>query len=115
NALKQQTALAVPSRPAAASPADDLYARARTAAARGDLAAARDAATAALRLDEKHAEAHALLGFVLGQQGDLAGARTHLERAVAIRPESAEAHYSLGVALWYGGAKDRALSGLRET
>ena len=52
----------------------------------------------ALRLDDKHAEAHTLLGFTLGQQGDLPAAVRHLERAIALRPDSSEAHYNLGVA-----------------
>ena len=53
-ALKQQSALALKlrARPAAASPADDLYARAREAAARGELTAARDHATEAIRRDD---------------------------------------------------------------
>ena len=114
-ALKQQSALTVKSRPAAASPADDLYARARAAAGRGELTAARDLATEAIRRDDGHAEAHNLLGFVLGQQGDLAAAQRQLERSIAIRPESADAHYNLGVALWYSGARTRALSELRES
>ena len=68
-----------------------------------------------MRLDDKHAGAHILLGFVLGQQGDLSSARAHLERAVAIQPDSAEAHYNLGVALWYAGAKEKALAELRQS
>ena len=91
-----------------------LYERASEAAGRGDLATAREQLTEALRLDENHADAHSLLGFVLGQQRELAAALAHLERAVALRPESAEAHYNLGVALWYSGSKDRALAELRK-
>ena len=68
-----------------------------------------------MRLDATHADAHILLGFVLGQQGDLSSARAHLERAVALQPDSAEAHYNLGVALWYAGAKERALAELRQS
>jgi tetratricopeptide (TPR) repeat protein len=79
------------------------------------LRAAREQLTAALRLDDNHAESHNLLGFVLGQEGDLSVAVPHLERAVALRPDYAEAHYSLGVALWYGGSRDRAVSELRQS
>jgi len=113
--LKQQSASARTPGAPATSPADDLYRRAQEAAARGDLNAARERLTEALRLDERHAEAHTTLGFILGQQGDLSSARAHLERAIALRPESAEAHYNLGVALWYGGRRDRALAELRES
>ncbi len=114
-ALKQQSASARTPRPSATSPADDLSRRAQEAAGRGNLSAARQQLTDALRLDENHAESHNLLGFILGQEGDLSAAVPHLERAVALRPESAEAHYSLGVALWYGGSRDRALSELRQS
>ena len=57
----------------------------------------------------RHADAHSLIGFVLGQQGELPSALQHLERAVALRPESAEAQYNLGVALWYSGARSGRL------
>jgi tetratricopeptide (TPR) repeat protein len=114
-ALKQQSASAARPSPASTSPANDLYKRAQEAAARGDLDSARQQLIDALRLDEGDAEAHNLLGFVLGQQGDLNSALVHLRRAVALQPESAEAHYNLGVALWYSGSKDAALSELRES
>ena len=71
-ALRQQSALARRPRAEAASPADDVYKQARDAAGRGELAAAREQLTEALRLDEGHADAHSLLGFVLGQQRELA-------------------------------------------
>jgi tetratricopeptide (TPR) repeat protein len=113
--LKQQSAAM--QKPAAprASPADAAYGRAQEAAAKGDLNDAKAQLIEAVRADDKHAEAHNLLGFVLGQQGDLESALVHLQRAVALRPESAEAHYNLGVALWYSGSKDRAISELRES
>ena len=113
--LKQQSASVRKPSPVPASPADDLYKRGQEAAARGDLDAARQQLTEALRLDETDAEAQSLLGFVLGQQGDLASALIHLQRAVELRPESAEAHYNLGVALWYSGSRDRAISELKES
>jgi len=114
-ALKQQSASAPRPSPLPASAADDLYKRGQEAAARGELDAARQHLTEALRLDERDAEAHNLLGFVLGQQGDLTSALVHLQRAIALRPESADAHYNFGVALWYGGSMDRAISELRES
>jgi tetratricopeptide (TPR) repeat protein len=113
--LKQQSASARQQHSRAPSPADDLYHRAQEAAGRGELIAARESLTEALRLDENHAEAHNLLGYILGQQGDLSVALGHLERAVSLQKESAESHYNLGVALWYSGAKDRAVSELRES
>lgn len=114
-AIKQQSSSTRKPSPILASPADDLYKRGREAAARGDLDQAKQQLTEALRVDENNAEAHNLLGFVLGQQGDLSSALVHLERAIALRPESAEAHYNVGVALWYSGSKDRALAELRES
>jgi len=113
-ALRQESA-AVRRPPPTPSPADATYERGHEAAGRGELTLARELLTEALRLDESHAEAHTLLGFVLGQQGELETALAHLERGVALRPESAEAHYSLGVALWYSGSRDRARDELRQS
>jgi tetratricopeptide (TPR) repeat protein len=114
-ALKQQSASFRKPSSSATSPAEDLYKRAGDSAARGELNAAREGLAEALRLDENHAGAHNLLGFILGQQGDLPAALAHLERAVALQRESSEAHYNLGVALWYSGSKERAVSELRES
>jgi len=114
-AIKQQSSSTRKPSPILASPADDLYQRSREAAARGDLDQAKQQLTEALRADENDADAHNLLGFVLGQQGDLSSALVHLERAIALRPDSAEAHYNVGVALWYSGSKDRAVAELRES
>ena len=107
--LKQQSSAGKRPPSSATSPADDRYRRARDAVDRGELAAAREQLTEALRLDEHHAEAHTLLGFTMGQQGDLSSGLAHLERAITLRPASSDAHYNLGVALWYSGSKDRAL------
>jgi tetratricopeptide (TPR) repeat protein len=116
-ALKQQSAAGrMPQTlPANPSPADDLYKLGRDAAARGELDAARQHLTEAVAKDENHAEAHNVLGFVLGQQGDMASALAHLQRAVALQPHSSETHYNYGVALWYGGSKEKAVSELRES
>jgi tetratricopeptide (TPR) repeat protein len=114
-ALKQQSASTHRPSPPLASPADELYKRGQEAASRGELDAAKQQLMEALRLDEGDAEAHNLLGFVLGQQGDLSSALVQLQRAVALRPEFADAHYNLGVALWYSGSKDQAVSELRES
>jgi len=111
--LKQQSTSARKPR-GATSPADDLYARAVEATGRGDLKSVQGQLTEALRLDDNHAGAHNLLGFVLGQQGDLPSALAHLKRAIALQPDSAEARYNLGVALWYSGAREQAIPELRE-
>jgi len=115
SALKQQSAAGGKGLPPAESPADDLYRRGKEAAARGDLDAAKAQLTEALRLDENHAGAHNILGFVLGQQGDIPSALVHLQRAVALQPESSEAHYNFGVALWYSNSKEKAIAELRES
>jgi tetratricopeptide (TPR) repeat protein len=114
-ALKQQGASALKTRSKAAGPGDESYVRAQEASARGELAAARDHLAEAIRQDEKHAEAHNLLGFIVGQQGDLAAAVAHFERSIAINPALPETHYNLGVALWYRGSKDRSIAELRES
>ncbi|HEY8231990.1 MAG TPA: tetratricopeptide repeat protein, partial [Vicinamibacteria bacterium] len=118
-ALRQQGSVARRARPPSGagdtkSPADDAYARATASLERRELAPARDALAEAVRLDEGHADAHRLLGFVLGQQGDFPMALSHLERAVALRPESPEGHCSLGIALWYSGAREKAVAELRQ-
>ncbi len=112
-ALKQQSA--AKRKPPAGGPANDLYKNGQEAVARGDLKDAAGDLSRALERDEHDAEAHNLLGFVLGQQGNMAAALVHLERAVALRPDWAEARYNLGVALWYSGSKERAISELRES
>src|SRR5436190_9147297 len=106
-ALRQQSAATRKAAIPASGPADDLFSQAQQAAGRGEWNLAREQLAEVLRRDDRHVEAHNLLGFVLGQQGDLPSALAHFERAIALRPESSEAHYNLGPALWYGGSKDR--------
>ena len=114
-ALKQQSASV--RRPVAtdSSPADDLYKRAQENASKGNLDEAKQELVKALQQDDHHAEAHNLLGYILGQQGNLPAAIAELQRAVSLRPEFADAHYNLGVALWYSGSKEKAISELKES
>jgi tetratricopeptide (TPR) repeat protein len=113
--LKQQGAAAHKPSPQPASPGDEFYKRAQEAVAKGDLTSAKEQLVEAIRADDAYAEAHSLLGYLLGQEGDLASALPHLERAVALRTDSADAHYSYGAALWYSGSKDKALSELEKS
>jgi tetratricopeptide (TPR) repeat protein len=113
-ALKQQSAShKLPSQPA--SPADQLYKAAQETVAKGDLEAAREQLIQALQADDNHAQAHNLLGYILGQQGNLEFALNHLARAVQLQLGSADAHYNYGVALWYSGSKDKSIAELRES
>jgi tetratricopeptide (TPR) repeat protein len=60
-------------------------------------AKAKAAAVKALQLDDKLAEAHAALGFLLSRDGlDLAGSLSEFQRAIALNPNYATAHQ------WYG-------------
>ena len=111
-ALKQQATAVRKTVTSSSSPADELYKHAQEAVTRGELKAAQEQLTEALRVDEGHAESHNLLGFILGQQGNLDLSLIHLRRSVALQPESADAHYNLGVALWYSGSKKDAISEL---
>ena len=113
--LKQQSASTREATPQGAGPADILYKRAQEAAAKGDLNGAKQQLLEALHQDDRHADAHNLLGYILGQQGDLPAAIEELQRAVTLRPESSDAHYNLGVALWYSGSQDKAISELKES
>jgi len=115
NALKQQSRGARKSAASSPSPADDLFRQAQDALGHGDLGRAREQLEQALRRDDRHAEAHTLLGFTLGQQGELSAAIRQLERAIVLRPDSPDSHYHLGVALWYSGAKDRAVTELQKS
>ena len=114
-ALKQQSATARRPAPPPSSPADEAVGRAKAAAARSDLKTAGDALADALKRDPNHAEAHTLQGYVLGQQGNLSAALPHLQRATILRPESAEIRHNLGAALWYSGAREKAIAELRES
>ena len=113
--LKQQSTAAHKLPTELLGPGDEFYKRAKEAAARGDLSAAKEQLFQCLRADENHADAHSLLGYLLGQEGELAPALAHLERAVALRPDSAEAHYNYGAALWYSGAKEKSVSELEKS
>jgi tetratricopeptide (TPR) repeat protein len=53
----------------------------------GDARAAREAATQALRLDERNPRSHALLGDALTSQGDRAGAELAYRRSAQLRPD----------------------------
>jgi tetratricopeptide (TPR) repeat protein len=113
-ALKQQSAARkLPAQPT--SPADKFYQAAQESVAKGDPEAAKEQLIQALHVDDNHAEAHNLFGFILGHQGNLEFALTHLERAVQLQPDFAGTHYSYAVALWYSGSKDRAIAELRES
>jgi tetratricopeptide (TPR) repeat protein len=114
-ALKQQSAAMQKLTSPNPSRADEFYKRAQELAAKGDLNAAKEQLTSALQADEKHAQAHNLLGYILGQQGDLTFALNHLQRAVQLRPDYADAHYNFGVALWYSGSRSTAVSELRRS
>lgn len=111
-ALKQQAAARTKPASSVHEPALE---KAHNAVSKGDLEGAKDQLVALVRADEPNAEAHNLLGYVLGQQGNLEFARNHLQRAIELRPDYAEAHYNYGVALWYSGLKAQAVSHLKES
>jgi tetratricopeptide (TPR) repeat protein len=49
----------------------------------------------ALALDEKHAEAHHLIGIVLERKGELDEAAKHLERSIELNSQDPAPHYRL--------------------
>jgi tetratricopeptide (TPR) repeat protein len=107
--LKQQSA-AMQRTPVRSS---EMLKRVQERAASGDLDSARDQLLEIVRTDQVNAEAHSLLGYILGQQGQLEFARNHLQLAVQLKPDYADGHYNLGVALWYSGARKQAIPELK--
>jgi tetratricopeptide (TPR) repeat protein len=110
-ALKQQSAAAHKNSPPASAGSESSR-RAQELLAKGDLNSAKEQLIEALSKDQDDADAHNLLGYILGQQGDLPSALEQLQRAVVLRPDSADAHYNLGAALWYSGSRPRAITEL---
>jgi tetratricopeptide (TPR) repeat protein len=112
-ALKQQSAAS--HKPASSLFTNDSYQQAQQDVAKGDWVDAKQELEKSLQANENNADAHSLLGYILGQQGDLPSALEHLQRSVALRPESADAHYNLGAALWFSGSSQKAISQLESS
>ena len=81
---------------AAATAVDDLLSSGYRLQRAGDALTAEHHYRDALKRDATSADAHYLLGALLGERGDLTGAATHLDRALALKPASAEAHAARG-------------------
>src|SRR2546423_8346886 len=79
----------------------------------GDLDAAVDLLTRAVREDEQDADAQACLGIACGQKGLHGEAARALQTAVRLRPQEARYHYNLGVALEMAGDSAAALQSCR--
>jgi len=62
----------------------------------GDVTGAERNYRAALKFEAGNADAHYLLGALLGERGDFRAAGTHLDSALALKPESAGAHAARG-------------------
>src|SRR5258706_2428924 len=101
---------------------DPLFARAHAALAEAEIAAARErpqetepavarareAARAAVRLDESLADGHAALATLLATRDwDFAGAERAFRRAIALGPNDAEAHLRYGLLLTALAPTDR--------
>ncbi len=99
-------------RHAPSSQAKDRYDAGRDLLSQGEMQGAEKEFEKAAEADPSWAEAHNLLGFVIGQLGDLPAAIDHLRMAVRLDSVLATAHYNLGVALWYGGQKPESMSEL---
>jgi tetratricopeptide (TPR) repeat protein len=92
--------------------AKDSYDAGRELLSKGEIQGAEKEFEKAVVADPNWAEAHNLLGFVVGQLGDLPRAIDHLRKAVVLDPTLATAHYNLGVALWYGGQRSESIAEL---
>jgi type IV pilus assembly protein PilF len=82
--------------------------RGREALARGDLPAAYQAAQAAMRVDPRDAQVHALLGIVLSELNDLGAGEWHFRRAIELGLASAEWMVNLAVNLTRQGRAEEA-------
>ncbi len=77
-------------------PVDELLRRGYQLQQAGDATGAERNYRDALRAEEGNADAHYLLGALLGERGALSEAGTHLDCALALKPESAGAHAARG-------------------
>jgi serine/threonine protein kinase/tetratricopeptide (TPR) repeat protein len=75
---------------------------------------AKAAAVRALELDDRLAEAHAAMGFVLRFEIDRTGAERELRRSVALNPNYATGHQWLASYLWTQRRFDEALAQLEQ-
>lgn len=83
------------------------------AIARGDLAAAQSAITAALATYAACVPAIVNSGNLLLETGDVAGAIARFETAIKLDPDYADAHHNLGVAYKRAGRRSDAVRELR--
>ena len=75
---------------------------------------AKAAASKALEIDDRLAEAHASLGLVLFHSDlNLRESKREFERAIELNPNYAAAHHWLGKALWVTGEFDYAIAELK--
>ncbi|MEK6644251.1 MAG: tetratricopeptide repeat protein [Planctomycetota bacterium] len=81
---------------------------------RGELGAAIESLSAAVRLNPTFAEGQSNLGIFLLQRGNLPEALKHLEEAVRLEPRLSDGHGNLGVALLHSGRHDEAITHFRE-
>jgi tetratricopeptide (TPR) repeat protein len=77
---------------------------------RGDESAAQQSFQRALLLSPSNADAHYLLGVMLGKRGELRDAEDHLRQAIAGNPGFSDAHAALGNVRLMQGDKDGALA-----
>ena len=62
----------------------------------GDMPGAERQYRAALKVEPENADAHYLLGALLGEGGAYAEAGAHIDRALAQKPDNAQAHAARG-------------------
>ncbi|MFV3076127.1 tetratricopeptide repeat protein [Niveispirillum fermenti] len=69
---------------------------------------------AILAREPGHADAHHLLGVLLGEKGEYEAAATHIRRALALAPKAAAFHHNLGLVLRQAGRLPEALEALTQ-
>ena len=92
----------------------EILDQAKSCQGRGEFARAEQLFRQVIAADPSHAEAHNLLGTVLGQQGRLAEAGVAIRRAVALKPDDAEGYFNLATLAVFQNQLDKAAASWRK-
>ncbi len=92
----------------------EILDQAKSCQGHGEFARAEQLFRQVIAADPSHAEAHNLLGTVLGQQGRLAEAGVAIRRAVELKPHDAEGYFNLATLAVFQNQLDQAAESWRK-